>query len=115
MLSDQRGNARPRRKREESFHKAGPDERTRPEALAPSAVRCQRVNQRGYFGRVEEFRNVANSRATRYLARCHRRSLSCGRAPGSANFAGAYFLGFAGLILVLASDGTPLLGAVDGG
>ena len=40
-------------------------------------------------------------RPSRYLATCHRSYLSCGRAPGSANFAGAKNFRFAGLTLNL--------------
>ena len=65
-------------------------------------------DQGGYFGRVEKSANVANSRATRYLARCHRSDASVGHAPGSANCAGALFTVFPGLILSEASDGTTL-------
>jgi hypothetical protein len=105
MLSDQCSNARPRRQREQSLDKASADERARPEALAAAPLRRECVDQGGYFGGVEEFRYVANGRATRYLARCHASFTSYGRAPGSANCAGAYSFVITPRILPVASDG----------
>lgn len=75
-------------------------------SLAPRpAERVQLLDQSRNFGGVEEFRNVVNRRATRYLARCHRSYPFGGHAPGSANSAGALFFGFAGQTLTGASDG----------
>jgi hypothetical protein len=62
------------------------------------------LNQGCHFGRIEKRCDLLNSRATRYLARCDASCLSYDHAPGSSRFAGALFFGFAGLILVLASD-----------
>src|SRR5207247_2207342 len=70
MLRDQRGNARPRGEREQGLDEASADERAGAESLTPTAARRERVDERRHFGGVEKFRNVANSRATRYLARC---------------------------------------------
>jgi hypothetical protein len=48
-------------------------------------------------GGVEEFRNVANSRATRYLSSCHGSYPSCGHGPGSSCSAGPLFAVFPGI------------------
>lgn len=105
MLGDERRDARPGGEREQGLDEASAYERTGTEALAATTLRGERVDERRYFGGVEECRNVANSRATRYLARCHWRSLSIGHAPGSANCAGALLFEFAGRIIADASDG----------
>src|SRR5712692_4537976 len=97
MLRDQRGDDRPGWDCVEGFDKASADESAGAKALAPRpAERLKFLDQGRDFGRVEEFRNVANSRATRYLSTCHWSYPSCGHAPGSSRFAGALFFGFAG-------------------
>src|SRR5205823_2651436 len=58
-----------------------------------------------YVGGVEQFRYVANYRATRYLASCHRSTNSCGHAPGGCNLAGATFSLICRVIIAGASDG----------
>jgi hypothetical protein len=93
MLSDQRRRQRPRREGEQGFHEASAKKRSRAKSFAPSfvAVLVQVSDQRDEFGGVENCRYVAYDRAARYLARCHRRSLSCGHAPGGSSLAGALF------------------------
>src|SRR5581483_4027781 len=106
MLRDQRGNARPGGKREQGLDEASADESAGTVALAARpAERTQLAHESGYFGGVENFRDVRNSRAARYLAGCHWWSLSCGHAPGGSSLAGALFLAFAGLSLFGRSDG----------
>ena len=86
MLRDQRRNPRPRGQGEQALDEARAHERAGTKALAPAHVaRVKLRDQRGDFGRVEKFRNVAYSRATRYLlpssasasARRARSSASC--------------------------------------
>jgi hypothetical protein len=107
MFSDQSGYPRPGRKSEQTFDEASADERAGAKAFATSPVanRFNSGDQLAHFGRIEEFRNVADTRATRYLSSCHGRSLSYGHAPGSSRFAGALLFGFAGKTLTGASDG----------
>lgn len=114
MLGNQGGNPGPGGKGKESFDKASADEGAGTVALAAPRVarRVNLVDQGCYFGRVEQFANVADSRATRYLARCHARCLSCGHGPGSLRCAGPLFSGFAGQILLGRSDVTAPSGRV---
>lgn len=78
-------------------HETRPNERARTVSLASRPPERVKLRDQGwYFERIKKRRNVANSRAARYLARCHRRSLPCGRAPGSANCAGALLRYFQG-------------------
>jgi hypothetical protein len=75
MLRNQSRNPRPGGKREETFDEASADESAGAKALATRpAERVKFLDQPGDFGGVEEFRYVADSRATRYLASCHRSS-----------------------------------------
>jgi hypothetical protein len=106
MFRDQGGYPRPGWECKESFDKASADECAGSKPLAPSGIarRVNLIDQRGYFGGVEEFSNVPDRRATRYLASCHRSYPFGGHAPGSANCAGALLFGFAGQILFGASD-----------
>jgi hypothetical protein len=67
------------------------------------------VDQRGYFGGVEEFSNAPNSRATRYLAGCHASLPLVWPRPRKLLLRGGIYLGLAGLILVRASDDTALI------
>jgi hypothetical protein len=115
MILDQGRNARPCREAVESLDETGSDEGAGAVALAASTPPPERVKLRDqgcYFGRIEKRRDFVNGRATRYLARCHTSYTSCGRAPGSSKLRGGIFLGFAGLILVLASDGIAVRKAV---
>jgi hypothetical protein len=108
MLRDQGGYPRPRRESEQPLDETGTYECVSAEALASPLVayRFNCGDQGGYFGGVENGGYLRDSRTTRYFARCHWRSLSCGQALGSANCAGANFFGFAGQILTRASDDT---------
>src|SRR5213078_3633870 len=72
MFSDQRRHPRPGWEVEQSLDEASANESASAKALAPRpAKRLKLLNQSLDFGRIEEFRNVAYSRATRYLASCH--------------------------------------------
>jgi hypothetical protein len=91
VILDQGRRPRPCREAVQSLDETGSNERAGTVALAPSAPPPQSVklhDQGCYFGRIEKRGDFVNGRATRYLARCHRRSLSCGRAPGSATARG---------------------------
>jgi len=107
MLCDQSRYPRPGGEREQTFDEASADERASTEALASGpAERVKFRDQGGYFGRIEEFRNVADGRATRYLASCHASYLSCGHGLRRFQPRGGLFLGFAGQTLTTASDGS---------
>jgi hypothetical protein len=110
MLRDQGGYPRPGWEGEESFDKASADESAGSVTLAPSRVtrRVNLVDQRGDFRGVEEFANIPNGRATRYLAGCHRSSTLRWSRPRKLPLRGGIYLGFAGLILFGTSDVTAL-------
>ena len=100
MLRDESRDPCPRRKREQSFDEASADEGAGTVALQPRpAKRVKLRYERGYLRRVKEFRNVANSRVTRYVSSCHGSYPSCGHGPGSVSFTGPLFVRFAGVIL----------------
>ena len=99
--------SRPGREAVESLYQTRSDESTRAVPAPACPTEGVKLHDQGcYFIGVEECANLRNSRATRYLARCHWRSLSIGRAPGSANCAGAYSFVISPRVLVEQSDGT---------
>ncbi len=74
MLRYEGGYPRPGGECKESFNEASADERASAKAFSTCpAERVKLRDQGGYFGRVEKCRDVANSRAARYLASCHSR------------------------------------------
>jgi hypothetical protein len=89
-------------KSKQSLDEASADESASAKALVTSRVTqsFKLRDQSGYLGRIEEFCNVANSRATRCLAVAIEAHAFGGHAPGSATGAGAITV-FAGLILAV--------------
>jgi hypothetical protein len=108
MVCEQGRHARPCREAVQGFDEACTDECASAVALPSTWIttRVEPGDQGCYFGGVEKRRDFASVRSTRYFARCHRSYLSCGRAPGDANLAGAYFSLITSRILRGASDGS---------
>src|SRR5205823_4426104 len=109
MLSDQRGYECPGPQPEQALDVAGSEQGAAAVAFASCPAEGVKLRDQGRdFGGVEKCCDVADDRATRYLARCHRRYLSCGHAPGGTSLAGALLSVFAGETLTRGSDSKPL-------
>jgi hypothetical protein len=106
VLSDQRRYTSPGRERKQALDEASADESAG--TIAPAARPAQSVklgDESDYFGRIEESANVANSRATRYLARCHRSSSLRWSRPRQCQLRGGIYFAITPRILQGASDG----------